>query len=90
MHGGVMGLSTVFTDHSLFGFADLSSILTNKLLECFMTNVDHIICVSYTRYITLVFYLSKTSLFMYSYRCPYQLFMYIFISIIIIMMSIII
>ncbi|KAL0184459.1 hypothetical protein M9458_020155 [Cirrhinus mrigala] len=31
-HTKTMGLNTVFTDHSLFGFADLSSVLTNKLL----------------------------------------------------------
>ena len=49
VHGGMMGLKTVFTDHSLFGFADLNSILTNKLMEFFLTNTDHLICVSYTR-----------------------------------------
>ena len=49
VHGGMMGLKTVFTDHSLFGFADLNSIFTNKLMEFFLTNVDHLICVSYTR-----------------------------------------
>ncbi|WAR14724.1 PIGA-like protein [Mya arenaria] len=32
-HARNMGLKTVFTDHSLFGFADASSILTNKLLN---------------------------------------------------------
>ena len=47
-----MGVATVFTDHSLFGFADVNSILTNKLMEFFFANVDHAICVSYTRYCT--------------------------------------
>ena len=28
-----MGYPTVFTDHSLFGFQDTSSILTNKVKE---------------------------------------------------------
>ena len=35
VHARSMGLRTVFTDHSLFGFADGSSIVTNKLLELF-------------------------------------------------------
>uniref|UniRef100_A0A1I7U5J9 phosphatidylinositol N-acetylglucosaminyltransferase n=1 Tax=Caenorhabditis tropicalis TaxID=1561998 RepID=A0A1I7U5J9_9PELO len=49
MIGGLMGLRTVFTDHSLFGFADASAILTNKLvLQYSLINVDQIICVSYT------------------------------------------
>ena len=30
MHARTMGLPAVFTDHSLFGFADASSILVNK------------------------------------------------------------
>ena len=47
-----MGVAIVFTDHSLFGFADVNSILTNKLMEFFSANVDHAICVSYTRYCT--------------------------------------
>ena len=49
LHAGVMGVSTVFTDHSLFGFADGSSIITNKFLEVVLTDVDHVVCVSYTR-----------------------------------------
>lgn len=48
MQARTMGLRTVFTDHSLFGFADGSSIATNKLLEVFLTDTDHVICVSYT------------------------------------------
>lgn len=43
-----MGLRTVFTDHSLFGFADAASILTNKLLKFALSDVDHVICVSHT------------------------------------------
>ena len=43
-----MGLRTVFTDHSLFGFADAASILTNKLLKFTLSDVDHAICVSHT------------------------------------------
>lgn len=48
LHARTMGLRTVFTDHSLFGFADAASILTNKLLKFFLSDVDHVICVSHT------------------------------------------
>ncbi|KAI1382816.1 glycosyltransferase family 4 protein [Hypoxylon trugodes] len=48
LHGRTMGLRTVFTDHSLFGFADAASILTNKLLKFTLSDVDHVICVSNT------------------------------------------
>ncbi|MCJ1289051.1 Phosphatidylinositol N-acetylglucosaminyltransferase gpi3 subunit [Xylographa carneopallida] len=48
LHGRTMGLRTVFTDHSLFGFADAGSILTNKLLKFTLSDVDHVICVSHT------------------------------------------
>ncbi|CAJ0931994.1 unnamed protein product, partial [Mesorhabditis belari] len=49
MHAGILGLHTVFTDHSLFGFADASAILINFLLiQYSFANVDRFICVSYT------------------------------------------
>ncbi|KAH7128341.1 hypothetical protein B0J11DRAFT_268651 [Dendryphion nanum] len=48
LHARTMGLRTVFTDHSLFGFADAASILTNKLLKFTLSDVDHCICVSHT------------------------------------------
>jgi phosphatidylinositol glycan class A protein len=48
LHGRTMGIRTVFTDHSLFGFADAGSILTNKLLKFALSDVDHVICVSHT------------------------------------------
>ncbi|KAK0737286.1 hypothetical protein B0T21DRAFT_347672 [Apiosordaria backusii] len=44
LHARTMGLRTVFTDHSLFGFADAASILTNKLLKFTLSDVDHVIC----------------------------------------------
>ncbi|XP_053120906.1 phosphatidylinositol N-acetylglucosaminyltransferase subunit A [Hemicordylus capensis] len=47
-HAKTMWLRTVFTDHSLFGFADVSSVLTNKLLTVSLCDTSHIICVSYT------------------------------------------
>nr|XP_006825510.1 PREDICTED: phosphatidylinositol N-acetylglucosaminyltransferase subunit A-like [Saccoglossus kowalevskii] len=47
-HARLMGIKTVFTDHSLFGFADASSILTNKILRIVLSGVNHVICVSHT------------------------------------------
>ncbi|GLH02894.1 uncharacterized protein GBIM_08842 [Gryllus bimaculatus] len=46
--GRLMGLKTVFTDHSLFGFADTSAVITNKLLEMSLSNCNSCICVSHT------------------------------------------
>lgn len=47
-HARTMGLKTVFTDHSLFGFADVASIIGNKLLKFTLSDVSHVICVSHT------------------------------------------
>nr|CAG4636967.1 EOG090X0515 [Ceriodaphnia reticulata]SVE72903.1 EOG090X0515 [Ceriodaphnia reticulata] len=44
----LLGLKAVFTDHSLNGFADVSAILTNKLLEITLSGCNHCICVSHT------------------------------------------
>jgi phosphatidylinositol glycan class A protein len=41
-------LQVVFTDHSLFGFADAASIATNKLIKAVLADVQHVICVSHT------------------------------------------
>lgn len=43
-----MGYKVVFTDHSLFGFADAASINVNKYLKFTLSNIDHCICVSHT------------------------------------------
>ncbi|XP_055937371.1 phosphatidylinositol N-acetylglucosaminyltransferase subunit A-like [Argiope bruennichi] len=48
LHAKTMGLKTVFTDHSLFGFADASAIITNKLLQMTLSVCNHVICVSHT------------------------------------------
>lgn len=37
----------MFTDHSLFGFDDLSSISINKVMKWILANVDAAICVSH-------------------------------------------
>ena len=50
-HARTMGLRACFTDHSLFGFADAGSILTNKLLKFSLSDVDHVICVSHTWFV---------------------------------------
>lgn len=42
------GRAAVFTDHSLFGFADLGSIALNKALKHSLADVDAAICVSHT------------------------------------------
>lgn len=47
-HARVLGLKTVYTDHSLFGFADVASLHVNKILRFTLTNVDRCICVSNT------------------------------------------
>lgn len=38
----------MFTDHSLFGFADAPSIATNKLLKAVLSDANAVICVSHT------------------------------------------
>lgn len=44
----IMGFKTVFTDHSLFGFADASGIIMNKVLKFSLSDINHVICVSNT------------------------------------------
>jgi len=48
LHARTMGIKACFTDHSLFGFADASSIVTNKLLKYALSDIDHVVCVSHT------------------------------------------
>jgi hypothetical protein len=38
----------VFTDHSLFGFADIASIAMNKVLKFSLADCHAVICVSHT------------------------------------------
>ena len=49
MMGSIMNYPTCFTDHSLFGFADASSIHMNKVLKWGLSDISHVICVSHTR-----------------------------------------
>ncbi|XP_050505677.1 phosphatidylinositol N-acetylglucosaminyltransferase subunit A isoform X2 [Diabrotica virgifera virgifera] len=46
--GNLMGMKTVFTDHSLFGFADASAVITNKFIHISLSDCNHCICVSHT------------------------------------------
>ena len=48
IHARTMNIPTVFTDHSLFGFADPASILMNKALKFSLADVQRVICVSHT------------------------------------------
>ena len=48
IHARTMNIPTVFTDHSLFGFADFASILMNKALKFSLADVQRVICVSHT------------------------------------------
>ncbi|XP_074593820.1 phosphatidylinositol glycan anchor biosynthesis class A [Brevipalpus obovatus] len=47
IHGKMLNLKTVFTDHSLFGFADVSAIITNQLLRMSLIFANAVICVSH-------------------------------------------
>ncbi|TXT13406.1 hypothetical protein VHUM_00773 [Vanrija humicola] len=47
-HAPLLGVRSAFTDHSLFGFADATGVLTNKLLAGALVNADAVICVSNT------------------------------------------
>lgn len=48
MHARTMGYKVVFTDHSLYGFADIGSIHMNKVLQFTLADVNQAICVSHT------------------------------------------
>lgn len=47
MHGRTMGIPTVYTDHSLFGFNNTAAIHLNKLMKFTMSDIQHVICVSH-------------------------------------------
>ncbi|KAH9324469.1 hypothetical protein KI387_004647, partial [Taxus chinensis] len=48
LHARTMGYNVVFTDHSLYGFADIGSIHMNKVLQFTLADVNQAICVSHT------------------------------------------
>ena len=47
LHARTMGLACVFTDHSLFSFANAPAINLNKLMKFTLTDIQHVICVSH-------------------------------------------
>eukprot|EP00922_Rhytidocystis_sp_ex-Travisia-forbesii_P018231 GHVS01027114.1.p1 GENE.GHVS01027114.1~~GHVS01027114.1.p1 ORF type:complete len:440 (-),score=57.83 GHVS01027114.1:56-1333(-) len=53
-HARTMGYRVVYTDHSLFGFADSACIHVNKVIKCLLSDLDHAICVSHTNKENLV------------------------------------
>uniref|UniRef100_A0ACD5TY17 Uncharacterized protein n=1 Tax=Avena sativa TaxID=4498 RepID=A0ACD5TY17_AVESA len=70
MHARTMGYKVVFTDHSLYGFADVGSIHMNKVLQFTLADIDQAICVSHT---------SKENTVLRSGICPEKVFMVRFI-----------
>lgn len=48
VYGAALGLRTVYTDHSLFGFGDLASVVLNRVLQATSSTLDAAICVSHT------------------------------------------
>lgn len=47
-YASAMGIASVYTDHSLFGFDDLASVILNRVLQTTLSTVDAAICVSHT------------------------------------------
>lgn len=48
VYAGLLGVKTIFTDHSLFGFQDVASVVLNRVIQTTLATVDAVICVSYT------------------------------------------
>ena len=48
VYASMMGLGTVYTDHSLFGFNDIASVILNRVLQTTLCTIDAAICVSHT------------------------------------------
>lgn len=46
-HAKTLGLNTVFTDHSLFGFNDFGALVHNHIVKLSLLQCNHIICVSH-------------------------------------------
>lgn len=47
MFASTLGLASVYTDHSLFGFEDIASLHLNKVLKVMLATVDASVCVSH-------------------------------------------
>lgn len=48
LHAQGLGIPTILTDHSLFGFADFTAVFMNKILQGILGLIDSVICVSHT------------------------------------------
>jgi phosphatidylinositol N-acetylglucosaminyltransferase subunit A len=48
VYGSMMGIPTVYTDHSLFALDDVAGVILNRVLQTTLSTVDAAICVSYT------------------------------------------
>jgi phosphatidylinositol glycan class A protein len=42
MHARTMGYKVIFTDYSLYGFADVGSIHVNKVLQFTLADIDYV------------------------------------------------
>mmetsp|Transcript_18887 Transcript_18887/g.27936 ORF Transcript_18887/g.27936 Transcript_18887/m.27936 type:complete len:455 (-) Transcript_18887:234-1598(-) len=48
VYAAALGLPSIYTDHSLFGFDDLASVVLNRVMQITLSTVDAAICVSHT------------------------------------------
>lgn len=48
VYAAALGLASIYTDHSLFGFDDLAGVILNRVLQTTLSTVDAAICVSHT------------------------------------------
>jgi phosphatidylinositol N-acetylglucosaminyltransferase subunit A len=48
VYASMMGIATIYTDHSLFGFSDIASVILNRVLQTTLCTIDAAICVSHT------------------------------------------
>ncbi len=48
VYASELHIASVYTDHSLFGFDDLASVILNKVIKASLSTVNAIICVSHT------------------------------------------
>jgi len=48
VYAAELGLPSVYTDHSLFGFDDVASLILNRVLKTTLSTVSSVICVSHT------------------------------------------
>jgi phosphatidylinositol glycan class A protein len=48
VYASMLGLASVYTDHSLFGFDDLASVILNRVLQTTLSTVGAAVCVSHT------------------------------------------